>query len=262
MTLTQDENLDPDDPKTGLPKSFTKPLQKQITALVRRQQNELLHPDLAADYIFPTLPGSYLKFDNPALQLVKSITQVLSLDRTLNLSVRQLRGQLLALFDIREFSAAAAFTNPSATLLVKGLVCEECCSVRDLDLCRDADILPPLEAAVHASDAAGLQQLQSLLPKWRCQACNATFDRLRIEERLVSKVQKYQVQWATQDLKCAKCKRLRANEFMEHCACAGEWVGTVEKTKIQGKLEIMGRVAQWYGLGLLGDVVQEMRDGL
>ena len=78
----------------------------------------------------------------------------------------------------------------------------------------------------------------------------------------MSKVQKYQVQWATQDLKCAKCKRLRVNEFMEHCACAGEWVATVERKEIQGKLEIMEGVAKWYGLGMLGDVVREMKEGL
>jgi DNA polymerase epsilon subunit 1 len=147
-------------------------------------------------------------------------------------------------------------------LTIKGLVCEECCSVRDLDLCRDSDLLPPIEATVNAMDAAGLQQLQSLLPKWRCQACNAPFDRLRIEERLVSKVQKYLVKWCTQDLKCAKCKRLRVNEFMEHCACAGEWVGTVSKADIESRLEGMAGIAKWYGLGMLGDVVREMRQGL
>jgi len=45
------------------------------------------------------------------------------------------------------------------------------------------------------------------------------------------------------------------NEFMEHCACSGEWVGTVRREDVVGKLEVMGRVAAFYGLRMLGDVV-------
>lgn len=254
-----DEVYDPNDPNTSLPKDFTKALTKQITALVRRQQHEILHPDLAADYIFPVLPGSHLKLDNPALQLVKSIMQVISLDRALNLSARQLRANLLALFDVREFSAQAAFSNPSSSFVVKNIVCEECCAVRDLDLCRDADVLPP-PTAPH-TDANG--NTPKILPKWRCGTCNAELNRLVIEERLVSRIQSLLTQWVTQDLKCAKCKRLRANEFMEHCACAGDWVGTgISREDVVRRLEVAGNVARWYNLGMLEEVVKEAVAGI
>ncbi|KAF2666688.1 DUF1744-domain-containing protein [Microthyrium microscopicum] len=245
------EDFDPDDPKNCLPADFTKALQKQMATLVRRQQNEILHPELAGDYLFPKLPGSYLSLENPALQLVKSIMQILSLDRALNLSARQLRAALLALFDIREFSAAAAFTNPSASLVIPGLVCDECCAVRDLDLCRDADILPP------PTTATDLAVVQSLLPQWRCTSCSTALDRMAIEQRLVARVQRDLVRWSTQDLKCAKCKRIRVNDFMEHCACAGEWVGSVSREEVKSRLDVMGSVAKWYGLGMLEGVVSE-----
>ncbi|QDS71531.1 DNA polymerase epsilon catalytic subunit [Venturia effusa] len=207
LTNTQDNDHDLDDPEMGLPKTFSKPLQKQISALLRRQQNEMQHEELEKDWVFPSLPGSHLSekdLSNPVLQLVKSITQVLSLDKAQNLSVRQLRAQLLNLFEIREFSAQAAFQNPSASVVVKGLVCEECCSVRDLDLCRDSDILPP-----PSTTNLDLAQIQAMLPKWRCLTCQTPFNRLRIEETLVARVQSYLVSWATQDLKCSKCARLR-----------------------------------------------------
>jgi DNA polymerase epsilon subunit 1 len=259
-SITEDAH-DPDDPNTSLPKEFTKALSKQVSALVRRQQHEILHPDLAADYVFPELPGGHLKLENPALQLVKSIMQVLSLDRTLNLSARQLRANLLALFDVREFSAAAAFANPSASFVVKNIVCDECCAVRDLDLCRDADVLPPANAPENGQAASSLTA--NVLPKWRCGTCGAELNRLLIEERLVGRIQLMLTQWVTQDLKCAKCKRLRVNEFMEHCACAGEWMGTaLSRDEVVRRLDVAGNVARWYNLGMLEEVVREAQMGL
>src|SRR5262249_2313628 len=43
-----------------LGKVFEKPLKKEISGLINTQKRELLHPELAGDYTFPELPGSYL----------------------------------------------------------------------------------------------------------------------------------------------------------------------------------------------------------
>ena len=101
-----------------LPKTFTKPLKKQIVGLLQRQKQELLHPEFTSDWTFPILPGSHLDLHNasPALELVKSLMQVLSLDQTITLEARLLRKDLLQLFDIREFSRDASFRNPSQSL--------------------------------------------------------------------------------------------------------------------------------------------------
>jgi DNA polymerase epsilon subunit 1 len=258
--LTYDDtNVDADDPNSGLPKSFTRPLQKQIAAILRRQQTELLHPDLAADYSFPSFPGSSLRLSNanPTLHLIQSICQVLSLDRSINLQARQLRAELLKLLEIREFSEQASFRNPSASCVVKGLVCEECCSVRDLDLCRDIDVLPaPSTDGIMADNRS-----EKVLPRWKCQMCGSSFDRLGIEEKLIACVHRFFVLWTTQDLKCVRCGRLRTNEFMEHCACAGEWIETVKREEILKEVQILESVAQWYGLGMLEEVCKEVLKG-
>ncbi|KAF2144389.1 uncharacterized protein K452DRAFT_316394 [Aplosporella prunicola CBS 121167] len=240
-------------PTQALPKTFTKPLTKQMATLLRRQHQELLHPELAADHLFPVLPGSHLKLENPALQLVKSIMQVLSLDKSINLEVRLLRKELLKLFDVREFSAAAAFVNPSASLWVRGLVCDDCTAMRDVDLCRDAELL------LGPGGGNGSEQQPV---KWRCTNCNAAYDLLRIEERLLAGVQQLALAWCSQDVKCAKCARLRANEFMEHCACAGEWVPTKKREEVVDRLEVLGNVARFYRFGMLGAVVEEAVAGL
>ncbi|PSN62480.1 DUF1744-domain-containing protein [Corynespora cassiicola Philippines] len=246
-SLTQD----PTEATQVLPKSFTKPLFKQISTLLRRQHNEMLHADLAADYEFPELPGSHLQLQNPVLQLVKSIMQVLSLDRSISLEARMLRKELLNLFEIREFSAEASFQNPSAALYVRGVICDECTASRDLDLCRDSALLPVPTGSGEAAP----------LPKWKCEACHSPYDKLRIEEQLVADVQKAVLEWCTQDLKCAKCARLRSNEFMEHCACAGEWLGTKNRKDVRKKISVYGNVAKFYELRMLEAVVQECLDG-
>ncbi len=213
--------IDPDEKTQILPKHFTRGLYKHITTLLRRQHTEILHPELAADYAFPVLPGSHLALSNPVLQLVKSICQVLSLDRSITLEARLLRKELLHLFEIREFSADATFTNPSATLVVRNVTCDECTTTRDMDLCRDVALLPPLPSPSTTTTTTTTTAPQP--PKWKCPnpSCHAPYSVLAIEERLVADVQKLVLEWVTQDLKCSKCKRLRSNEFLEHCACAG-----------------------------------------
>ena len=239
-----------DDDDTGhspiLATTFAKPLQKHISALLRRQRVELLHPDLAADWAFPNLPGSSPshishRTDNPTLELVKSLAQVLSLDRSLGLETRRLRRNLLAACDVREFASEASFTNPSASLWLRGLLCAECCASRDVDLCRDEGIK---------------------IGGWKCEACEAGYDRLAVEERLVAEVQGWVVQWATQDVKCGKCRRVRVNEFMEHCSCAGEWVGSLKREEVRRKVGVYGQVAEGFGFRMLKDVVGQVAAGL
>ncbi|KAI4239044.1 MAG: hypothetical protein L6R40_005630 [Gallowayella cf. fulva] len=240
--------------KDILTKPISKPLKRQTLALISRHRSELAHPTLAADHTFPTLPGSHLKGleDNtahPVLALVKSLMHVFSLDKTLSLEVRLLRKDLLAFFEVKEFSPAARFENPSESLRLEQVGCEQCTMTRDLDLCRDEDLLPdPLDN-------------QNRKP-WLCPTCSHPYPPLPIEESLVARVQKLVVEWSTQDLKCVKCKRMRSNELMEHCGCGGEWEGTVEKDGVMRRLRVMERVSVVYGLMMLGTVVGEVLEGI
>ncbi|EGP83629.1 unnamed protein product [Zymoseptoria tritici ST99CH_3D1] len=244
-SIFNSEKDDQTTPGNILSKSISKPLQKQIVQLIKRQRAEALHEDLLPDWTFPALPGAHLNPQNPVIELVKSIMQVLSLDKTITLEARLLRKDLLHLFEIREFSSDGAFANPSTSLSVKQLSCSECCVPRDIDLCRDTDIV--------AADG-------SLAPK--CGNCNADFDRLGIEEKLLAEVQRLVVQWMTQDLKCKKCKRVRTNEFMDHCGCAGEWIGTVKREDVVKVLKVYEQVARFYELRMLESVVGSVVGGL
>ncbi|KAI9666717.1 MAG: DNA polymerase epsilon catalytic subunit [Bathelium mastoideum] len=248
--------IDPDDDTKSpvLATVFAKPLQKHITTLLRRQKTELLHPDLASDWAFPSQPTNGT--GNPTLELVKALAQVLSLDRTLALEARRLRRDLLALCDVREFAPEASFAPATASggggggsnsLWLRGLVCAECCASRDVDLCRDEGF----RAGAAAAASGG----------WKCEACGAGYDRLAVEERLVAEVQGWVVRWATQDVRCGKCGKVRVNEFMEHCSCAGEWVGSVKREEVKRKMSVYAQVAEAFGFRMLKDVVEQVAGG-
>ncbi|KAL9121719.1 MAG: hypothetical protein Q9187_001726, partial [Circinaria calcarea] len=204
--LAGDDDDDPSErTKELVSKSISKPLKRQIIALISRYRAEFAHPTLADDYIFPILPGSHLNLQNvpPVLQLCKSIMHVFSLDKGLEFDIRLLRKELLALFEIREFSAEARFVNPSSSLRLEQVICENCTMARDLELCRDEDLLPsPPQKDITNSNKAEIKP-------WRCPTCTHEYSRLAIEERLIARVQKVVVEWQTQDLKCGKCRSVR-----------------------------------------------------
>ena len=256
--LTKSVDVSDDAPQAtadALALQIGKPLKKQLLTLLSRHRSETNNSLLATDHDYPELPGSYLdlRSTNPVLQLTKSIMHVLGLDKSLNLPVRALRKELLSIFDVREFSAAGRFENPSRSLKVDW-ACADCTMSRTLELCRDEDLLPELSRP--GDDGPPPHKA------WRCanQDCRAEYPRLEIEEKLIGNVQALLVAWATQDIRCGKCGsvRIMANEFMDHCACSGEWRGTMRREDVNATVDIVGKVAEGYGMRMLVKVVEEV----
>ncbi|KUI71977.1 DNA polymerase epsilon catalytic subunit A [Cytospora mali] len=232
-----------------LGKALEKPLKRNVQGLLATQKREMLHPELAVDYSFPSLPGSHLNLSNSnaILELVKMLMQVLSLDKNIVFEARLLRKELLALFDVREFSKEGAFQNPSDSLKITQVSCDSCTMARDLDFCRDEDLQP---------DEPGAPTV------WKCTFCNMEYNRNDLEERLVADVEAMVVMWTTQDLKCVKCGALRVNDFMEHCTCSGRWGESVKREDLLRRLRVYRSVARFYGLRMLGDVVKGLFEDL
>ncbi|RPB25462.1 DNA polymerase epsilon catalytic subunit A [Terfezia boudieri ATCC MYA-4762] len=252
-----DDAADGKDKKTPivLTKEFTKPLRKQVAQLLRRQNDAMLNPQLSAfaeEFEFPPLPGTVKQLTNPSLQLVKSLIAVFSLAKEISLEVRMLRKELLAIFDVREFSKQGMFENPCGSVKFPQLVCSGCTLSRDLDLCKDEDIIPSAKGEV---GAVGVE--------WKCQHCGTRFDKLKLEEELVGRVYKAVTKYNTQDLRCVKCKTLRTNEFLEHCGCSGAWeVAGVGREEVVDEVRLLGGVAGYYGLGMLEAVVKGVLKGI
>ncbi|KAI5863661.1 DUF1744-domain-containing protein [Durotheca rogersii] len=256
-----------------LNKPFEKLLKKEIRQLVSTQARELLHPELASDWSFPVLPGSHqkdMRHRNAVLELVKSLMQVLSLDKNITMEARLLRKELLALFEVREFSKEGAFANPSESLKVAQWSCPECTLARDWDLCRDEALLPDLASIAAAAAAAAGDGMASeaaateaarraaAAKAWRCAFCDAEVNRLRVEERLLAEVQGLVVEWSTQDVRCERCGSVRLNDMMEHCTCSGRWAESVRRDEVLGRLRVHAGVARWFGLRMLESLVADV----
>ncbi|KAJ1922983.1 DNA polymerase epsilon catalytic subunit [Tieghemiomyces parasiticus] len=201
---------------------------------------------------FPRLPGSYLPLTNPALEFIKSACAVLGLVDGASREVRVMKRNALDLIGIREFSPEAIFHNPSQSLQLPQVICEYCHYCRDLDFCRDADLLP-VAVANPGPNAPGFQSRP-----WLCVACRHEYDRAGIELALVQlllrRVQVYQLQ----DLRCSKCRMVKAENLRSHCpACAAPFVSaTITQADLLRQVSIFRNVARFHQLPLLTETAE------
>lgn len=230
-----------------------KQLKKRVIHLIRRQTDaDMDEKAVASAFAFPELPGSHLKATNATLELVKSLCAVFSLVREFNLEVRVVRRELLALFEVKEFSDQGIFKNPSTSLkLVQ--ICNSCSLECELDFCRDETLMP--SSSVSAAAELGEQEQRVHVPAWKCKHCAREFDRLAIEERMISEVMSFVTIYQTQDLRCGKCKQIKEDNLSDHCVCSGEWELTTSAQEIRSKLEVYRRVAEFYGLRMLDSLM-------
>ncbi|EPS44616.1 hypothetical protein H072_1405 [Dactylellina haptotyla CBS 200.50] len=236
----------------NLPKEFVKPLKKHIGQIIRRQHDLILHPDHAGEFEFPHLPGTKLASSNAALELVKALSAVFALPRDLMLSTRQLRKDLLHMFDIKEFSKEGAFENSTDSLRFEQVICQNCTMSRDLDFCRDEDLLPELDADGKPSKERA----------WKCFNCHHEYDRLALQERMVAEVEEMLIRYSTQDLVCGKCRKVKTSDFQEHCSCSGVWKLTVSKEDTMARLKVYRSVAEYYSLQMLEENVKIFLEGI
>lgn len=191
---------------------------------------------------FPVLPGSHLPLNNPALEFVKFICKVLSLDSNTQHQVNKLRRDLLRLLGVGEFSAEATFRDPCSSLVLPEVICLSCNSCRDLDLCRDPFITPAEGNKPACCRCANLE-------------CGSEYDMDFLETRLIDMVQKQSVAFILQDLKCVKCRGVKATNMARYCTCAGNFAYTVSMNDFSDKLKTYRNVASHYKLTLLEETV-------
>ena len=224
---------------------FAKPLISRVKYLIRKQneaenRNDL---DLLETFAFPDVPGSTPR-RNPALQFVKYVCAIFSLSKEHHLEARMLRRDLLSILDVAEFSKEGIFTDPSESFKVSQVVCSHCGSARDLDFCKDADLLPD----EHVDHPVA----------WRCIQCHYEYSQLALQERMVVQMQSLITAYQLQDLKCSRCKQVRGDELSEHCVCSGEWVGSIGMMEMRKRLGIFRSVAEYYQLDMLKGAVEEV----
>lgn len=71
---------------------------------------------------FPQLAGSHLPLHNPALEFVKSVCYVMSLDAAVSMDTARLRENLMKMVQVKSFSSQADFINPCLTFVLPDVI--------------------------------------------------------------------------------------------------------------------------------------------
>uniref|UniRef100_A0A8C8XUY3 DNA polymerase epsilon catalytic subunit n=1 Tax=Panthera leo TaxID=9689 RepID=A0A8C8XUY3_PANLE len=211
--------------------TITQKIQKKVTG--SRNATEL-------SKMFPVLPGSHLLLNNPALEFIKYVCKVLSLDTNITNQVNKLNRDLLRLVDVGEFSEEAQFRDPCRSYVLPEVICRSCNFCRDLDLCKEPSF---------SQDGA-------VLPQWLCSNCLVAYDSSVIEMALVEAVQKKLMAFTLQDLICLKCRGVKETNMPVYCSCAGDFALTVRTKVFMDQIRIFQNIAQHYGMSYLMETLE------
>ncbi|KAJ6626952.1 hypothetical protein B0H10DRAFT_1997385 [Mycena sp. CBHHK59/15] len=207
---------------------LTRKLLKTVGSVQDRHRDAMMNDELIGNFEFPILPGSHLHLTNPVLELVKSVCAALALAKEYQVEVGLLKRNLLELIGVREFATEAIFRNPCEPLKLFNVPCRHCDALRDMDFCRDEELLP------NNTDVS---------QRWTCVACHGEFDRLAIEFTLIEVVYSLERSFAQQDLRCSKCQQIQSDNVSRYCQCSGAYQLTLSKADVRRKLRTIVNVA-------------------
>ncbi|MEE6511690.1 hypothetical protein FKM82_018375 [Ascaphus truei] len=210
-----------------------------ITQKIQKKVTGTRHVTEPSD-MFPVLPGSHLPLNNPSLEFIKYVCQVLSLDSNITNQVNKLKRDLLRLIDVGEFSEDAQFRDPCRSYILPEIICRSCNFCRDLDLCKDPS----------------LNQDGSVLPQWVCTNCQAEYDSESIEMALVEALQKKLMAFTLQDLMCMKCKGVKEPTCPCICRCAGDFNLTISIKMFAEQVDVFRNIARHYRMPYLLETIE------
>ncbi|KAL3214747.1 hypothetical protein MRX96_034723 [Rhipicephalus microplus] len=161
-------------------------LAQKLFSITQKIQHKLSSNLLDGEEVFPVIPGSHLKPTSPALEFVKAICKVLSLDVNITEETTKLRRDLLKLIGVGEFSEEGTWKDPCLSFVLTEVICKTCNNCRDLDLCKD-----PFQGRDNNET-----------PRWYCSVCESPYDTADIEALLQESLQHLCMAQVLQDLRC------------------------------------------------------------
>ncbi|MCD7471233.1 DNA polymerase epsilon catalytic subunit A [Datura stramonium] len=168
--------------------------------------------------------NSHVQKGDPALEFIKHVCAVLSLDQNVQHEVLIMRRNLLKLVRVREFAPESEFRSLSVSYTLPNVICSYCNDCRDLDLCRDRALISQ---------------------EWRCAVpqCGQPYDREAMENALVQIVRQRERLYHLQDLVCLKCHQIKAAHLADHCACAGSFSCKEDASDFRNKMQVFLNIA-------------------
>lgn len=193
--------------------------------------------------IFPSLPGSCRPLTNASLEFIKMITAIFELDNELVYEARLLKRDLLKIIGYAEFSSEAKFTNPCEPYVLSQVICGYCSHSCDLDLTRQRD-----NNVIREAD----EPVKFLV----CGACSTEYDKEDIEQRLIENVHYLVCKWQLQDLRCKRCRLVKAEDMREQCAeCKGSIQPVLDYNATTRQIGVLKNLALHFEMDTLQEVI-------
>lgn len=237
--------------KQQLPKYLQNLMRSYFANKMLRIVTEINQCDLDPSS-FPMYAGSHLPLQNPALELLKSVTAIFALEPAVALEVENVKRTLLRVLNVSEFAEVARFRNPSLSFIIPQVICSTCNLCRSVDVCRDPQLFQVNVLGEDVNDSTRdektereentMVQIQSA---WHCPRCLTSYDLELMELILVEMVQFTSLNYQLQDLYCYKCQLPKEHKMSQYCKCSGNYL--LSQGGIQSK-------NQWSHLG--GDIHQ------
>ncbi|OAD60585.1 DNA polymerase epsilon catalytic subunit A [Eufriesea mexicana] len=188
------------------------------------------------------LDGKDSKKINPALELIKAVCKVLSLDKEVESEVYHLQTNMLRLIKIGSFSDLVEWKDPCISLILPEIICKACNHTRDIDLCKD--------------NFCVMEENRYI---WKCPLCKTTYDNEEIEFFLIDVLNRKSMGYILQDLQCCKCKKIKRENMNELCSCSGNFKTLMSKDEIIKIMKICKSVARKCNMKTLMEIVQNTK---
>ncbi|KAF7989243.1 hypothetical protein HCN44_007840 [Aphidius gifuensis] len=175
----------------------------------------------------------------PALEFIKSICKVFSLDKEVENEVYELKKNLLRIINIGCFSSTCEWKDPCISFIIPEVICKACNHTRDVDLCKD--INQTIIGGIHI---------------WFCPGCETSYDNNEIEMLLIDMLNRKSMAYLLQDLRCKKCGEVKRENIMSNCTCAGEFKLTMSKDDMLKTIKILRAISKKCQMNRLADLIK------
>lgn len=194
------------------------------------------------DYPNLDMGGKEMIKINPALELIKAICKVLSLDKEMEHEVYNLKANLLRLIGVGSFSDNVEWKDPCISFILPEVICKACNHTRDIDLCKDQHCT--IENNTHL---------------WKCPICDTSYDNTEIEFSLIDKLNRKSMGYVLQDQQCRKCKEIKRDNMNILCPCSGEYANLISRNEITKLVNICKSVAKKCKMNILSEIVDNAK---
>jgi DNA polymerase epsilon subunit 1 len=175
---------------------------------------------------------------------VKWLGRLLEADRELNgPEIDALIKQSYALIGVREFcDDAVNFIDPCESYCIPEVVCSTCYYTKDLDFCRDSDLLGCIDFC-ESKDGSAIKI------KLCCPSCSADYPMEDIKRYMLDDLERLLTMRLKQDLECGKCHSVKPDMMGLFCRCAGSYQLTVKAScfgvheTLEKRARIISRIA-------------------